>query len=197
MPSFLARRCNRANCELSRLSTTAPPGSTPCENFRLGVGNRLDAGKEFQMHRLDRGDDGDMRPHHPDQRLDFAGVIHADLEDRKTRRRRAARQRQRHAPVIVERRGRGMGLALRAEHAPQRLLGRGLADRTGHRDHLRVQPRARGMREIDQTGEHVVDHQQRRIGARTFRAARLRPPPAPRRPSARRRRNHGRHERRP
>ena len=29
MPSFLARRCSRANCELSRLSTTAPPGSSP------------------------------------------------------------------------------------------------------------------------------------------------------------------------
>ena len=28
MPSFLAFRCKRANCELSRLSTTAPPGST-------------------------------------------------------------------------------------------------------------------------------------------------------------------------
>ncbi len=98
-----------------------------------------------------------------DQRLDFAGVIHADLEDRKAHRRRASRQRQRHAPVIVERRGRGMGRPLRAQHAPQRFLGRGLADRAGDRDHLRVKPRARGAREIDQTGQHVVDHQQRRV----------------------------------
>ena len=124
------------------------------------------------------------RPHHPHQRIDFAGVIHADLEHRKTRIRRAARQRQRHAPVIVERRARGMASALRAEHAPQRLLGRGLADRAGHRDHRRLEPRPRGMRQIDQAGEHVVHHQQRRIALRTCRAARLRPPPAPRRPSS-------------
>jgi len=29
MPSFLALRCSLANCELSRFSTTAPPGSSP------------------------------------------------------------------------------------------------------------------------------------------------------------------------
>ena len=29
MPAFFACASSRANCELSRLSTTAPPGSTP------------------------------------------------------------------------------------------------------------------------------------------------------------------------
>ncbi|GCC45431.1 hypothetical protein chiPu_0029314 [Chiloscyllium punctatum] len=82
------------------------------KDLRLGVGDRLDAGEEFQMHRLDRGDDGDVRPHHLHQRSDLAGMVHADLEHRKARARRAARQRQRHAPVIVERCDRGMGLAL-------------------------------------------------------------------------------------
>ena len=57
-----------------------------------------------------------------------------------------------------------MGLALRAEHAPQRLLGRGLADRTGHRDHLALEAGARRNREFDQSGQHIIDHQQRRIG---------------------------------
>ena len=57
-----------------------------------------------------------------------------------------------------------MRLALGAEHAPQRLFGRGLADRARDRDDLRAEPRARGMREIDQPGKHVVDDQQRRIG---------------------------------
>jgi hypothetical protein len=90
------------------------------------------------MHRLDGGDDGDMRPHHPDQRLDLACVVHADLEDGEPGGCRTTRQRQRHAPVVVERGGRGMGLALRAEHAAQRFLGRGLADRTGDGDDLRA-----------------------------------------------------------
>ncbi len=57
-----------------------------------------------------------------------------------------------------------MGLALRAEHAPQRLLGRGLADRARHRNDVRAEPRARSMREIDEGSEHVVDHQKRRVG---------------------------------
>ncbi len=129
------------------------------KDFRLGVGNRRDAGKEFQMYRLDGGDDGDVRPDRFDQRLDFAGMVHADLEDGKPRRRRASRQRQRHAPVIVEGGGRGVSLALRAEHAAQRLLGRGLANRAGDRDHLRLQTRARGAGEIDETGEHVLHRQ--------------------------------------
>ena len=57
-----------------------------------------------------------------------------------------------------------MGFALRAEHAPQRLLGGGLADRAGDRDHLRIETRARRMREIDEAGQHVIDHKQRRVG---------------------------------
>ena len=59
-----------------------------------------------------------------------------------------------------------MGLALRAEHAPQRFLGRGLADRSGDRDDARAETRSRGVREIDQAGEHVIDHQQRRVGGK-------------------------------
>ncbi len=57
-----------------------------------------------------------------------------------------------------------MGLALRAQHTPQRLLGGGLADGTSHRDHLGIQTRARGAAEIGQACEHVLHHQQRRVG---------------------------------
>ncbi len=158
MPRCSARRCSRANCELSRLSTTAPPGSTACEDFRLGVGDRLDAGEEFEMHRLDRGD----RPRTCgrtifDQRRDLAGVVHADLEDRKRTRGRAARQRQRHAPVIVEGGGRGVA------SAPAR-QARGAAPPwcwscrpTGDRDHLRRRRRARAARaRSTRAVEHVV-----------------------------------------
>ena len=57
-----------------------------------------------------------------------------------------------------------MGLALRRQHRAQRFLGRGLADGTRDRDHLRCQARARGQRKIAQALEHIVDDQQRRIG---------------------------------
>ena len=52
---------------------------------QLGIASRarLDAGEELQMHRLHRGDDGGVRAYHPDQGFDFAGMVHADLEDRK------------------------------------------------------------------------------------------------------------------
>ena len=61
-----------------------------------------------------------------------------------------------------------MGLALGFQHALERFLGRGLADRAGHRDHLAFEARARGMRQLDQAGEHVVDHEQRRVGGELF-----------------------------
>ena len=50
------------------------------EDFRLGVGDRFERAEEFEMHRLDGGDDRDMRPHQPRQRRDLAGVVHAHLE---------------------------------------------------------------------------------------------------------------------
>ena len=86
MPSFLARAGQPGELRIVAVEHHRAAGLDACKDFRLGVGDRLDAGKELQMHRLDRGDDGDMRPHHPHQRLDFAGVIHPDLEDRKPRR---------------------------------------------------------------------------------------------------------------
>ena len=115
------------------------------------------------MHRLNGGDDRHMRAHHLHQRLDFSRMVHADLEDRKPGRRRATRQRQRHAPVIVEGRNRCMGLALRAEHRAQRFLGRGLADRSGHRDDFSAEPGPCRAAEVPQPGEHIVHHEQPRI----------------------------------
>ena len=54
--------------------------------FRLG--HRLDAVKILDMHRRHRGDQRHMRPDHPGERRQFAGVAHAQLEhaiDRRTR----------------------------------------------------------------------------------------------------------------
>ena len=56
-----------------------------------------------------------------------------------------------------------MGLALRAEQAAQRFLGRGLADRAGDGDHLCAEPRARRASEIGQARQHLVHHEKRRV----------------------------------
>ena len=83
MPSFSGAALQPRELRIVAVEHDRAAGLQPDENFRLGVGNRLDAGEELQMHRLHRGDDGDLRAYHLDQGLDFAGVIHADLEDRK------------------------------------------------------------------------------------------------------------------
>jgi hypothetical protein len=81
------------------------------KDFRLGVGDRLDRTEIFEMHRRDGGHDGHMRLDQPRQRLDLASMIHPHLEYREARRRGAARQRQRHAPMIVVGCHRSMGFA--------------------------------------------------------------------------------------
>ena len=124
------------------------------------------------MHRLDRGDDRDVRPDQPGEPGDLAGVIHADLEHGEARRLGQARERERHAPMVVVGSRRSVRLGLRAEHQAQRILGARLADRPGHREDLCARAGARGAREIIEGGEHVGHDEERRI-RRHRRAARL------------------------
>ena len=63
-----------------------------------------------------------------------------------------------------------MRLAILAEREPQRLLGPGLADRTGDADHLGRGAGARRGGKIAQRGEHIR-HQQERRAARHCAAA--------------------------
>ena len=67
-------------------------GLKTVEDFRLGVGDRIDAGEILDVDSGDRGDDRDMRAHHAAQRRDLVRVIHADLENAEARRFRHARQ---------------------------------------------------------------------------------------------------------
>ena len=79
------------------------------------------------MHRLHRRDDRNVRAHEAAERRDLARMIHSDLEHPETRVGRHARQRQWHAPMIVER-FLGCMCCPDAVQAPtQSLLGAGLA----------------------------------------------------------------------
>ena len=78
------------------------------EDLGLRVGDRFDRAEMFDVDGGDRRHEGDMRPRHAGERRDFARVIHADLEHAEAGARRHARERQRHAPVIVVGSGRGV-----------------------------------------------------------------------------------------
>ena len=106
----------------------------PFHDLGLGGGDFLEVLEVAEMGGGDRGDDSHMRAHHLDQRPDLVGVVHADLEDAEIGIFRHARQGQRHAPVIVERRDGGMHPAGWRQHVTQHLLGGRLADRAGDGD---------------------------------------------------------------
>ncbi len=142
------RSSSRAKCSLSRLMNGRaarlhtfedPPWRRRCASTER---------ERSQMHGRDGSDDGGMRPGELRGRPDFAGVVHAHFEHHVFRARRAARERKRHAPVIVVGGGRGVRLRLRSSstRAAQRLLGAGLSDPAGHADRLWHWVRARAAR---------------------------------------------------
>ena len=96
----------------------------------------------LQMHRLDRGDQRDMRADLGNQRRDFPRMVHPHFEHAIICIQRHPRQRQRHTEMIVVGRHRGMGAALMRQNQPQGLFGAGLADRTADRNNLTPNLRA-------------------------------------------------------
>ncbi len=57
-----------------------PARFEPAEDLRLGIGDLFDGTEEAQVNRRNRGDNGDMRPYQPRQRVDLARMVHANLE---------------------------------------------------------------------------------------------------------------------
>ena len=114
-----ARFASSAKCVIVAVEDRRAAGLQPLENLGLRLGDGLDAVEEFDMDRRDRGDDRGMRADELGQRRDFAGMVHADLEDGVIGIARQPRERQRHAPMIVVGFVRGMdrGQAARASAA--------------------------------------------------------------------------------
>ncbi len=160
------------------------------EDLRLRVGDRFDRAEMLDVDGGDRRHEGDMRPRHAGERRDFARVVHAHLEHAEARIRRHSRERQRHAPVIVVGSGRSVRWAAGREHRPQHLLGRRLADRTGHRDDLRFRTRASG--DAQPLHRLAACRRPRRQGREPRASARAR---ATRQPPRRRLRKRARHDR--
>ena len=135
--------------------------------FGLGVVNRLDRAEEAEMHRRHRGDDGDIRPDQLGQGFQLAGVVHTGLEHAEIRVLPHVGERQRHAPMIVMGLERDMHEARGHQRNLQRLLGSGLADAAGHRDHHGVLGAgARSSAEIVQGLKRVGNAEQPLLAAR-------------------------------
>ena len=57
-----------------------PTGLDPVEDLGLGVRDRGQRREEGAVNRRHVGHDRDVRAHHPRERRDFAGTVHADLK---------------------------------------------------------------------------------------------------------------------
>ncbi len=91
-------------------------------------------------------------------------MIHADLDDGMVGLGRQGGKAQRHAPVVVEACRTGEYRALGFKHVLEGLLGAGFANAAGQGDNLGRGPRPGGLAEPIQRRQHVIDHQQRRVG---------------------------------
>jgi hypothetical protein len=117
------------------------------EDLGLCLRDLVDGGEVLQMHHRDRGDDRNVGPREIGQVGDLAGVVHAHLDDRVDGVRRQARERERHAPLIVQIARARMRLGLRGQGRGQHFLGAGLADAAGDTHDLRAGARAGGARQ--------------------------------------------------
>ena len=134
------------------------------ENLRLSNGDFFQIGEMTKMCRCNQRDQRHMRAHHLHQRTNFVVMVHADFENAVIRIGRHARKRQRHTPMIVERRHRSMDLADFRKNVTQGFLGRRLANRTSHRDDLRLRACPRGNAKLGQGLKHILDHDHRYFG---------------------------------
>ena len=140
----------------SALATSTSSGARLLEDLRLGVGDRVGGREEPEVRVADVGPHADVRLRDADERADFAGMIHAELDDRHLRPRPQLEERERQADVVVQ-------VPLVAKHpVPRRqklrrdFLRRRLARAAGDRH----DPRARSPPDV---ARHVL---QRRASCR-------------------------------
>ena len=134
------------------------------EQAGLLVGDRLFRAHEADMRRSDIGHDADMGLDLAGQRLDLAGMVHADLEHAVARFARQAGQADGHADMVVERGRAGRGRRLGRQHGAQRILGAGLADRAGDAGDARLAAPAGSAAETFQRLHGVGHADQRAAG---------------------------------
>ncbi len=107
-PRAFASRSSRSYCGASRFIIATPPRSTPEKISALASAIASIEPRFFDVNRRDRGDQRDLRLDEADERRDLARVVHADLEHGEFGVARQSGERERHTPMIVVGRGRGV-----------------------------------------------------------------------------------------
>ena len=201
MPNVTTRPANapraRHHARIVGVGDEHVAGARLLQDLGLGVGDRVRGCEEPEVRVADVGPHADVRLGDADQRPDFAGMIHAELDHRDLRPRPQLQERERQADVVVQ-------IPLVPEHPVTRrqelrrdFLRRGLARAAGDRDDRRARPPADVAREVLQRARRVLHLDEHGAGRRSLPAAgggrRLvdQRPDAPRAP-ARRRRTDGR-----
>src|SRR5579884_4026783 len=157
-PAALAAAARRSYWTLSRLMTAAPAGSTPRKISALASAIFSSDPKysrwtgAIAVITAICGSTSWV-----------TGMIHADLKNRILHLRRAAGQRQGHAPVIVVGGGRSVRCTVRRNGKAQCILRAGLPDRARDSDHFRLGANPGSARERAQRIQHVVDDEKRRV----------------------------------
>ncbi len=139
------------------------------DQLALGRGDGGLGAEHAEVGDADVEHDPDLGARQPRQRGDVAGGAGAHLDHQRLGARLQPRQGQRQADLVVERGGVGDRGEPGRQHGGQQVLGRRLAGRPGHADHVR--PRAcphRGA-EGTQGGQRVVDLDARPRGDRAGR----------------------------
>ena len=158
------------------------------ENLGFGCGHALQVGQAGQMRRRDIVDERDIWARQAGQIRNFAGVVHAHLDDRVGVRFAQAQQRQRHAPLVVETGARREAIAAGVENRRDQRGDGGLAVAASDRHHRQVEApppvraeRAQGrggvadMYSGEARGPGIARHQRRDRTARRGRADEVMP----------------------
>ncbi len=101
------------------------------KNLRLGIGDVVDRSEKPQVRLAHVGPDAHVRRGHAHQPADFAGVIHAQLDDRNLRTPPQLDERQRQPDVIVEVPAVAYHPISRRQKLRRHFLRRGLAGAAG------------------------------------------------------------------
>ena len=133
------------------------------KNLRLCIGDVVNRSEKPEVRLADVGPDAHVRLGHAHQPADFAGVVHAQLDDRDLRPQPQLDERQRQPDVVVQVPAVAHHPISRRQKLRRHFLRRGLAGAAGDGHHSRPRLAPDAVRQRLQCDERVVhlDHDRR------------------------------------
>ncbi len=131
------------------------------ENLRLRVGDGFHVLEIFDVRGLDGRDDDDLGAHEGSEFCQLARMVHAHFQHGEPRVFGQVRERQRHAPMVVEAFLARMRLARRFERGGEHFLRARLAGGARDADDFRLRARARFDPQILERLHRIIDGEER------------------------------------